>query len=88
MSAIAVAPTPPARRPMSLAVASVGSPVAMSNSAYYLGSGPAFYAGPMNDIAVAVADINAAADYLPTRQTVSRAAGASLLVWRRPHMAV
>ena len=41
-----------------LAVASGGSPVAMSNSAYYLGSGPAFYAGPMNDIAVSVADIN------------------------------
>jgi hypothetical protein len=31
---------------------SSGSPVAMNNAVFYLGSGPAFYAGPMNDVVV------------------------------------
>jgi hypothetical protein len=33
-------------------VGSLGSPVAMKNAVFYLGPGPAFYAGPMNDVAV------------------------------------
>jgi hypothetical protein len=33
-------------------VGSSGSPVAMKNAVFYLGPGPAFYAGPMNDVAV------------------------------------
>jgi hypothetical protein len=46
-------------------VGSSGSPVAMKNAVFYLGPGPAFYAGPMNDVAVQASTLAATTGQSP-----------------------
>ena len=45
--------------------ANIGTATAMQNAVYYLGPGPAFYAGPMNDNVVQASNLAATTGYSP-----------------------